>query len=468
MLSFFNLTCTFNNASKPVLDNINLCINKGKCIFITGRSGEGKSTFLKIVNGVIPSIIPAKINGDIQLNNKSLLNKPLHEIGIKIGSVFQDCRSQFFMTHVIEELNFASLNYGCNYKESQKRLDMLIELFDLKPLLYRNIFKLSSGERQKIAIASVVAYNPDIILLDEPSANLDKKSLSSLSSLLKTIKNNGTTIIIADHRLHYSFDIADEFYNIKDGKLFPQEQNKFQSFTNMISSPEEICHIPNFLSYTAHYKKDTQPILKISNLSISKNKKLLNNFSIDLYRGESIAITGSNGTGKTSLLRVLSGLDSQTKGNIFIKNNRTSCTMRNNLCSFVMQDPDYQLFTASVHEELLLGTYKQEKDILSICKKFCIDTLLSQKPQFLSMGQKQRTLLAASFLSQKDIILLDEPTSGMDYQNMELLVNIIKELTTSGKLIITVTHDYDFIHKACTKILYFSNQHLQPLYTEKE
>jgi energy-coupling factor transport system ATP-binding protein len=165
MISIQNLSCRFPIVSEPVFSEVSFCVKDGECALIQGRSGGGKTTLLCALNGAAEKIHGASVAGSISVDGTPLMGMPLHEIGKVVGTVFQDCRSQFFMTHVDDELVFAAYNYGCREDDVRERLQLVSQLFDLEPLLTKSVFHLSSGERQRVAIASVAVYSPQIFLL---------------------------------------------------------------------------------------------------------------------------------------------------------------------------------------------------------------------------------------------------------------------------------------------------------------
>lgn len=444
MIEIQSLSCHLPTIARPLFENVSLKVQPGECTLIQGRSGGGKTTLLNCLNGVARVISGARISGFAAIDGVPILDRPLHEIGRLVGTVFQDCRSQFFMTQVTEELVFTARNYGRTDGEIQERIGWVNKIFDLEPLLPRSVFQLSSGERQRVAVASAAVYGPGILLLDEPSANLDEKGLEGLARLLRRLKEEGCAVLVADHRSHYAETLFDTRYDMTPDGLAPRtavfgEQPSAEAWRETEDSVSPL----------------GKPLLDVRDLSFSRGgTPLLAGVNARWRRGEIIAISGGNGTGKTTLLRLLCGLERPSGGKIVFFDGGSSSRKRRNACVLVMQDPDYQLFSDSVRKELLLGAFgmrsRQEPksvlgDFMETVRAFGLDALLDKHPGALSMGEKQRTLIAAAFLAQKDVLLLDEPTSGMDRGRMRDLAEMIRIHARQGGLAVIVTHDEDFM-----------------------
>jgi energy-coupling factor transport system ATP-binding protein len=453
MISVQKLSCRFPNVDGAVFSEVSFSVEAGECVLIQGRSGGGKTTLLYALNGVAEKIHGASVAGDVVVNGMPLAHMPLHEIGMVMGTVFQDCRSQFFMTHVDDELVFAAHNYGCHEDDVRERLQLVSQLFDLEVLLSKSVFHLSSGERQRVAIASVAVYSPQIFLLDEPSANLDQKYLNNFAVFLQSMKKNGKTLIVADHRYEYASPFFDGAYRMESGYL---------TSSGLPIRKEET----SVLALLQNRSLDLgDALVELRDLGYARNgKQILHSLNACWREGDVIAIIGGNGTGKTTLLRIICGLERQKHGDVLIGGKKNYMRQRISKCYMVMQDPDYQLFRETVRKELLVGgvseAFRGNDAFTDIARRFELEPLLERHPGALSMGEKQRTLIGAAYMSGKNILLLDEPTSGMDEKRMERLAASIKELAGTKKLVIIATHDKDFIYQVKAKVCELRDGHL--------
>ncbi|MGL5513350.1 MAG: ABC transporter ATP-binding protein, partial [Sporomusa sp.] len=219
MIEFRNVSYSYRKNGGKNIDDLNFTIRKGEFVLITGKSGSGKTTVSKCINGLIPYFHEGIMDGDVFVGGENTKGLALYEIGEKVGSVFQDPRSQFFTTNTTDEVAFGCQNLGIKRDEIFKRITDAFASLQIVGLRDRSIFELSSGEKQKIAIASCQAMNPCVYVLDEPSANLDIESIDQLSKILRVLKNSGTTIVVIEHRLYYLRELVDRIIYIDAGKI---------------------------------------------------------------------------------------------------------------------------------------------------------------------------------------------------------------------------------------------------------
>ncbi len=461
MITFDNFSFRYEEREEFALKEINLSIQSGEFVLLTGRSGCGKTTLIRTLNGLIPHFYPGEIQGDVYLDGQSLLEQKPSDLAGVVGTVFQDPRSQFFMTDTTRELAFGCENMGLDPSETLERITKAVSDLELVDYLNRSIFELSSGEKQQIAVGSVYALGPKVYIFDEPSANLDYDATKRLTQIMRMLKNAGYTVIVVEHRFYYLRDLIDRAILIQNGSVkqcFTQEQ-----FLNM---PEDI-RIQNGLR-TAYPENDSkycaskhtpygkQNILEVRNLTFSyKNKpNILQNINFEVHGGDVIGILGHNGAGKTTLLSIVTGLLKENSGEIRYNGNKLTPHGRRKLSYLVMQDTDYQLFASSVEEELSLGISQE-------CSRLVADTLRALEleaykeshPAALSGGQKQRVTIGAAIVKNSPVIFMDEPTSGLDYDSMMRVSHMIEELAKKGIIIFVVSHDFEFITRTCTEVL---------------
>ena len=439
------------------LRNIDLSINDGDFVLLCGTSGCGKTTLTRLFNGLIPHYYDGKLEGTVMLDGEDMSGLSLFDISKKVGSVFQNPRSQFFNVDTTSEIAFGCENHGLEEAEIRKRVKLVSEQLNLTNLLDRSVFSLSGGEKQKIACGSAAAVEPDIFVLDEPSSNLDAYSIADFRKLLKILKSQGKTIIIAEHRLYYLYDLADRIIYLSDGEI--QGDYTLPEF-QLIPAAEKAkmglrpLGLGEFADIEPASLHSGQGIWKLNHFHFAykKQPETLSLENIELPAGNVTAVIGHNGAGKTTLSRCLCGLEKRCKGILEKDGTSYSSKQRLKLCYMVMQDVNYQLFSDSVREEILLGA-AHPKLVDTVMQALGLNGLADRHPMSLSGGQKQRVVVAAAMLSDKPLILLDEPTSGLDRGNMEQVGRLLQQLKAQGKTIVVITHDEELAADWCDRII---------------
>ena len=458
------------------LRNIDLSINDGDFVLLCGTSGCGKTTLTRLFNGLIPHYYDGKLEGTVMLDGEDMSGLSLFDISKKVGSVFQNPRSQFFNVDTTSEIAFGCENHGLEEAEIRKRVKLVSEQLNLTNLLDRSVFSLSGGEKQKIACGSAAAVEPDVFVLDEPSSNLDAYSIADFRKLLKILKSQGKTIIIAEHRL-YLYDLADRIIYLSDGEI--QGDYTLPEF-QLIPAAEKAkmglrpLGLGEFADIEPASLHSGQGIWKLNHFHFAykKQPETLSLENIELPAGNVTAVIGHNGAGKTTLSRCLCGLEKRCKGILKKDGTSYSSKQRLKLCYMVMQDVNHQLFTESVLEEVLLSMPGKDSDESpeNVAKAEAILTemdLLPYKachPMGLSGGQKQRVAIASAIASERPVILFDEPTSGLDLFHMRQVADSVKGLADSGKTIVIVTHDPEFILRCCNYVIHLENGRLEESY----
>ena len=431
---------TFNyEQSDDGIKDIDFSVKDSEVILLAGDSGSGKSTLLKCLNGLIPETVEGNLEGNLYFEDKKYSELRMFELNEKIGSVFQNPRSQFFTTNSTAELVFPMENYGYTKKLMDERLEVLTEKFGLHSLLNRNIFEISSGERQLLALASAMALNQKVVIFDEPSANLDYGNAMKLGKIISGMKKSGITVIVADHRFYYLKGLIDRVFLIEDGRL-----NQFDSEEEFKKSKYDTRSFDLFaLDLPVPEKSiNTEKIAGLKNVNY---KNILTDISLELKKGEVSVLVGNNGVGKTTLAKLLCKTIKPDSGEVNV----------NELPFYIMQDPDFQLFGTSVYNELALVNDNEEA-IAETLKYLGLYDYKDKHPFDLSGGQKQRLQIGMAMLCDKPLIIFDEPTSGLDIVSMKKVAKEIVRLKENAAVLV-ISHDYEFIRNVANRIIYLKN-----------
>ena len=465
MINLNDVSYQYNGAAAQAIRHVSLSIQKGELVVITGKSGCGKTTVFRCVNGLCPRFYEGEINGSLTLNGKVLSSMRICDISNIAASVFQNPESQFFTTDVLSDLVYPCENYGIEKEEIQERLHRVTKLLSLEPLLNRKLSELSGGEKQKIAIASVLMLDTRVVLMDEPSSNLDYQSVELLTQILAQLKSKGYTILIIEHRLHYLAELCDRLIVMENGSIVREyEKDSLRTIGNDELHKRGLRRLHLFQNNrntlttvpTPQPQTKGEPLAALRGIHFAYHKsvEVLKGIDLVINPGDKIALIGKNGCGKTTLGKILCGLKREKSGNLLFDGSAFPAKVRSKTAGYVMQNVDFQLFGCSVYDDLLLGNEMlpdKEKRIQTVLTKLGLSALQEQHPTTLSLGQKQRLVVAASFLQNKRLTIFDEPTSGLDYGSMRNVCALIDSITGKTNASVIITHDYEFILNTCNR-----------------
>ncbi|MGL6198782.1 MAG: ABC transporter ATP-binding protein [Lachnospiraceae bacterium] len=459
MIEIQNVSFSYQDDGLPQnLDSVNLSIYDGECILLCGKSGCGKTTVSRLLNGMIPYFFEENLTGEVLLDGKNLFDLPMYEISKKIGSVFQNPRTQFYTVNTTSEIAFGCENLGIPPAEISVRVKMAARDLNIEHLLNRNIFGLSGGEKQIIAFASIYAMSPQVYVLDEPSSNLDVQAIEQIRGILKLLKQQGKTIIIAEHRTYYLKDLVDRAIYLENGKIIREySMDELARF-----SVEEQLHsgirTVDLLDYNVvpHHPVTGDSRLQIADLQLYYGKnEALHIGSLEIPSGHITAIIGKNGAGKSTFVTGLCGLLAKAKGSISLSDVPFGKKKRLRESYLVMQEVNHQLFSASVKEEIVLGVKEpSENRLQDNTDSLEITDLYERHPMTLSGGQKQRVIIASAMFCGKRILYFDEPTSGLDFHHMIQTCELLRQLQSKDTFLFIITHDYEFIASVCDSVIH--------------
>lgn len=462
MIWIDHVTFTYGgeNENAGGVQDVNLNIEDGQFIVLCGESGCGKTTITRLINGLIPHYYEGKLNGSVWVNGAKVSEQPLYDTAKTVGSVFQNPRSQFFNVDTTSEITFGCENLGQPEQSIRERMAKTIRDFRLEKLMGRSIFHLSGGEKQKIACAGVSIMEPDVLVMDEPSSNLDASSILDLRATLAFWKSQGKTIIISEHRLYYLRGLADRFIYMTAGQIIKDYSSaEFEQLTEQQRAdlglrtfiledllppkmPPQAREQMELYDFCFAYKNEPE-ILHIRESKISANRI--------------VGIIGNNGAGKSTFSRCFCGLEKRC-GKV-IWNGRTYRPKdRLNICYMVMQEVNHQLFTETVLDEVLISMENENQEQAEeILAKLDLMDFKDRHPMSLSGGQKQRVAIASAIASKRSVLFFDEPTSGLDYRHMKEVANILRQVRDAGITLYVITHDLELILDCCTDIVHFES-----------
>lgn len=440
MIRFSEVSFSYENAKKKSLKDIDLRIEEGEVVLITGLSGSGKSTLLKCINGLIPHLYEGELTGRVEIGGRDIQKMEMDEISREVGCVFQSPRSQFFTTNTTSEFAFAMENYGFPVDHMKAKMKTLGEMFCIEKIMDRDIFKVSSGERQLLSLACALTLDPKILIFDEPSSNLDYAMTMRMGHYISELKERGYTIIVADHRYYYLKDRLDKVILLQEGAVrgiyteqeFRDSDYRLRSFDLFDQS------------YPIVRQELGNELLVLRDICY---RDILDHVSLTLRRGEVLAMVGRNGAGKTTLAKLICRMEKADSGEI----------RQEGSSLFILQDSDYQLFGTSVEHELKITPIKvSEEMITEVLSMVDMKELRRRHPFDLSGGEKQRLQIATSYVSPAEVVIFDEPTSGLDLSSMEKVAELIRKLS-KDRGILVISHDYEFIRRVAGRIVFLEN-----------
>jgi len=428
-----------------VLEGARFFASYGEVALVAGFSGSGKSTLMSIISGIIPSVVEGELSGDVLIDGEDIKNKRLGQVCRKVGVVLQNADEQIIQKTVEDEVAFGCENFAFPAEKIQKQIQIVCRLMDLKPEWHTRT--LSGGQKQRLITASALATGQKIIILDEPLANLDKDGGALLMKTLRSLAKAGFCVIVVEHRLDMVLPYVDKVWHVGAKKVaLVEDKNDYLARQTKIIGDK------------SSFSVGDDVVLSLNNVAFSvKGRDILKGVTFNLKRGERALLLGENGCGKTTLMRLIARLNKPTGGNITqyidpkLKQKCKGSRRWFKKVGVVYQNPDYQLFMPTVRQEVEFGAVSKEyaEEMRSL---FSLDDMWNKHPQSLSEGQKRRVSIAAVCAGKPELLLLDEPTVGQDYDGLLSLTDILNNLhSESGNSIITVTHDVRCAEALCDK-----------------
>ena len=505
-ISIRDLSFTYRGGGKKALDEINFNQEVGEFVTIMGRSGAGKSTLCRCLNNLIPAFQKGEFSGEILICGRRIEGLSVHQLARDVGIVFQDFEAQLFSTNVELEVAFGPENFGVPRDEIRRRVKEALDLVGLSGFENREPMTLSGGEKQRLAIASAFAIKPKILVMDEPTTDLDPQGREELFSLLRRLREQGITLLLVEHESEEVLN-SDRIVIMDGGRIIrtgsPWEMLADVRFLERHGvRPPQVAELMLKLGYeTPSFKADeAYEVLRRDGWTIDRGKlqgilaqdevreagygdvifelkglshtyrnglRALDEIDLTIREGEFVAIIGQNGSGKTTLVKHLNGLLKPTGGDVIflgksVRRWKTSDIGR--LVGFVFQNPDHQIFANTVREEVSFSPRNygfSEAEVISSVKEALraveLEGYEEMSPFLLTKGERQRVALASVLACKPRVIILDEPTTGLDYHQQRRMMNLLKKLNEEGHTVIIVTHSLWTVAEYAHRVILLQN-----------
>ncbi len=487
-----HVSFTYADATSPALCDVVLHVRPGELVVIIGASGAGKSTLVKCLNRVIPAFQSGQLTGEVRLFGRRLVQEKVGELAGTVGMVFQDFEAQLFSTTVRDEIIFGMEQLGVAPAEMQKRLHEVLTLVGLTGFEARDPTTLSGGQKQRLAIAALVALRPQVLVLDEPTTDLDPQGRQEIFSLLSRLRSEGHTLILVEHDLTAAVD-TDRVILLSEGRIVvadrpekvlpqietlvhygvrPRDVDRLLTALEIPTFPRTLDEAASALhAWSAPQQQEPAPALAAAlGHSAAKNEETLSSLlqltaithaypesgpavtdvSLSITAGEFIALLGQNGSGKTTLAKILSGLLTPSQGHVWLRGQELGRLPLHAVAqevSYVFQNPDHQLFADTVEEEVAFGPRNIGLAAPEIATRVQealaavgLSALRQHDPFLLGRGERQRLAVAALLALRPQVLILDEPTTGLDYPEQLQMMELLRTLHQQGRTIIIITH----------------------------
>ena len=504
MIRIRDLTFHYGDASKPALQDVNLEVEDGEFVLVTGPSGCGKSSLCRCLNGLIPHFYGGKIAGGLEVQGLDVMKHTTKELATRVGMVFQDPENQLVAMDVEREIAFGLENLAFPKGVIAKRMEESLDTLGISGLRYRQVHELSGGEKQKVIIASVLALHPDVLVLDEPTSELDPKSAEEVLSVVQRLNDElGITVILVEHRLDRVVHLVDRMIVLDEGRIVADGNPRAVLSDGDIASlgagvppivrivqrlrgnGVNVDGIPLTVKEGRSMLKEVfreaggrelsqvesahgKPVIEIDKLwhTYPEGPTALKNVSLKICQGEFVAIMGRNASGKTTLVKHINGLLKPTKGKVRvtgIDTQRATIAELARKVGFIFQNPNDHIFADTVEEEIVYILKNLRFDGAEIAVRvdetlemFGLKEYRKQYPRSLSGGERQRVAVASVLVARPEVLILDEPTRGMEYRLKSELMRFLDGYSEKGNTVVLVTHDVETVAEYADRVILLS------------
>lgn len=487
-----NLSFKYRTRPELAIENISFELKQGELLLIAGSSGCGKTTLARSINGLIPRSYRGERSGKVLLHGKDVAELKIAEMSQTVGTLLQDPERQIVASNVYNEIAFGPENLGFPRAEIETRVDQAMKRLKIEYLRGRETFNLSGGEKQKVALAGLLAMNPSILLLDEPLASLDPASAHEALEIFRSLADEGKTIILVEHRVEDAIETRPD-------RLLYMEDGRIKYLGGIRSLPKEIDHTQVKLpaqwvvqrvkeqkkaAEAPHIHKvdeGGEPLVVFEDVSFrydEENPFILKDVNLKIHRGDLVAVLGPNGAGKSTLVKHAIGLLKPTSGRVLVQGEDTrkmSVAQIARVLGYVFQSPTHMLFAPTVREELEFGPKnlnfekaQMDKAVAESLSTVNLNGFAEYPPLGLSFGQQKRTTIAAVLAMQSKIMVMDEPTAGQDFANYTRFMDALCSASADARSILSanfestlfITHDLDLAVTYANRVLLFGDKHV--------
>jgi energy-coupling factor transporter ATP-binding protein EcfA2 len=485
-LTVENLSFRYRDRNELAIQALSFSVTRGEILLVSGSSGCGKTTLIRCVNGLIPRSYKGERTGRILLHGQESTDWPLSKVSQQVGTVLQDPERQILGTKVLNEVAFGLENLGMPRPEIFERVDEALGTLNISRLRERETFNLSGGEKQKVALAGVLAMRPSILLLDEPLASLDPASAFETLDMVRRLADEGMSVLLIEHRVEDVLRIRPDrimfmvegqirYLGKPSGLVKAVDYHEVKLPAKMIL--ERAAHDPPLAeldllpSRTGSGSDGSEPLVRFEQVGFAyeEGQDVLHGISLDIRRGEVIAVLGPNGAGKTTFVKHAIGLLKPKSGRVLVNGRDTrqaSVAQIASTLGYVFQSPSHMLFAPTVHEELAFGPTNLkhpkeqiEKEVKQALQIVNLSDKESDPPLALSFGQQKRVSIAAILAMRSRILVMDEPTAGQDYKNYMNFMDSILQMP-GFEAILFITHDVDLAVIYATRVLMIADGRL--------
>ena len=465
------------------IDHVSLQARAGEVVMLVGRSGCGKTTVTRLLNGLAPEYFRGSLHGEARVGGLHAGVAAVEDYATEVGSVFQNPKTQYFHANSTDELAFPCENAGMEPSEIRRRIRERLRAFDVEHLHDRNIVDCSGGQQQQLAVVAATMLDPGVLVLDEPTSNLDAEAMERLRNMVKRLKRDGIAIVIAEHRLAWVADLADRYVVFDAGRVvgeytaehfhaLPESQRRAWGLRALeLSGPRgQVERIAQRAEPSGE-----KPVIATRGLKVGYERRRLFGRTkrgfvrevgdVNLFAGQIVGLIGRNGAGKSTFVKTVCGLVEPVAGEILVDGRAAKPGRLSALCAMVMQDVNYQLFASSVREEMLLEAMQHVRTAEDaqrvreradgILRQLGLLDFAERHPMTLSGGQKQRLAIGVALMGEKRVVVLDEPTSGLDRHHMLQVGALMRDLADRGVCVLVVTHDDELAAEVCDRIVRF-------------
>ncbi len=500
----------YPTGDRPVLRGIDLTLHRGEFVGLVGATGAGKTTFCQILNGLIPHYTLGQMEGTVLVNEQATTDRSVADLSAEVGLVFQDADAQLVMSTVEEECLLGPLNQGLSHREARQRAHDILARLEIFHLLERSPQALSGGQKQRVAIAAVMVTEPEVLILDEATSELDALMVHKIFGLCARLNRElGTTILLVSHEVELLARHAQQLVLMNEGKIvldaptrqalaqheafrnvgvrLPQvtqyalaldsrlkwptlpltEEEALPTVRAAITGLEPVDRpvIPPEAEPPVPAKAVGEPLIQVNSVRFAYREPVtvLHDVNLTFRRGEFTAIIGNNGSGKSTLMRLILGLLKPTAGRVVIDGVDTRKAKVSELAlkiGFIFQDPNDQIFSNSVREEIRFGLKNLdlpdaeiEQRVEETLTQFDLTEVQDTFPRFLARGDKQKLCIASIVAMRPQVLLLDEPTTGQDHQDSQQIMELAQTLNEQGITILLVTHDLGNVARYARRVI---------------